>query len=89
MAIADRQEKPNLFCRVGNDLGAGLDEVGQAHHREPHRRGPRCVPVPDGSPSSAAQAFTITRQHDGRPALACLSVLTGCRAVPVERKRTI
>jgi len=39
MAIADRQEKRNLFCRVGNELGAGLDEVGQAHHREPHRRG--------------------------------------------------
>jgi len=71
MAIADRQVKRNLFCRVGYDLGAGLDEVGQAHHREPRAGGaPRGAPVPNGSPSCAAQAFTITHQHDGSPALA-------------------
>ena len=57
MAIAERQAKRSLFWRVGNDLEAGLAEVGQAHHREP-RVGEtlRSVLVADGSPSRAAQA---------------------------------
>jgi len=71
MAIANRQEKRSLLSRVGTYLGAGLDEVGQAHHGEPRAGGgPRAAPVPNGSPSCAAQAFTITYQHDGSPALA-------------------
>jgi hypothetical protein len=57
MAIADRQEKRTLFWRLDNDLGAGLVEVGRAHHREPRAGGAlRCAPMPDGSPSRAAEA---------------------------------
>ena len=57
MAIADRQAKRNLLWPLGNDLEAGLAEVGQAHDREPRVGGAlRCVLVADGSPSRAAQA---------------------------------
>ena len=57
MAIAERQAKRSLFWRVGNDLEAGLAEVGRAHHREPRvGEALRSVLVADGSLFRAAQA---------------------------------